>query len=125
MKDIIIDFIILLKNNIKLQLSEIDVYLPSLSELNEIKTLEKIIEKSFKSDNKLMHVSPDKYQLKIFQKDDDDEDILSSHPILTIEDGFEEMTLLKDENILSVFKTLKENFDLIEDNISFSFIIKL
>ena len=116
MKDIIIDFIILLKNNIKLQLSEIDVYLPSLSELNEIKTLENIIEKSFKSDNKLMHVSPDKYQLKIFQKDDDDEDILSSHPILTIEDGFEEMTLLKDENILSVFKTLKENFDLIEDN---------
>jgi len=116
MKDIIINFIILLKNNVKVQLSEIEVYLPMLSELNEIKTLETIIENSFKSNNKLKHVNPDKYQLKIFQKSHNSEDVLSSYPVLKIEDGFEEMTVFKDENILSVYKTLKENFELIEDN---------
>ena len=49
MKDIIIDFLILLKNNFKMQLSEIDIYLPELNELNEVKTLENLIESSFSS----------------------------------------------------------------------------
>ena len=116
MKDIIIDFIILLKNNIKMQSSEIDIYLPELSELNEIKILEEIIEKSFKKNNKLTHVKPDKYDLKIFKKKENNEDVLNTNPILNIEDGFEEMNLFKDENILSVFKTIKENFELIDDH---------
>ena len=116
MKDIIIDFIILLKNYIKMQSSEIDMFLPELSELNEVKELEEIIEKTYKQNNKLVHVKPDKYKLKIFQKKDKSEDVLNSNPILNLEDGFEEMTVIKDENILSTFKTMKENFELVEDN---------
>ena len=116
MKDIIIDFIILLKNYNKMLSSEIDIYLPGLNEMNEIKIMEDIIEKSFKKNNKLVHVTPDKYNLKIFSKNDDTEDILYSHPILNIEDGFKEMTIIKDMNILSIFKIMKENFDLIEDH---------
>ena len=115
MKDVIIDFIILLKNNNKMQLSEIDTYLPGLSEMEEAKLLEAIIEKSFKKNNKLVHVAPDKYSLKIFEKNDDTGDVLNSHPILNIEDGFHEMTIIKDSNILSTFKVMKENFELIED----------
>ena len=116
MKDIIIDFIILLKNYIKMQSSEIDMFLPELSELNEVKEIEAIIEKSYKQNNKLVHVTPDKYKLKIFQKKDKNDDVLNSNPILNLEDGFNEMTVIKDENILSTFKTMKENFELIEDN---------
>ena len=45
MKDSIIDFIILLKNNMKIQSLEIDMYLPDLSNLDEIKSIENIIMK--------------------------------------------------------------------------------
>ena len=117
MKDIIIDFIVLLKNCTKMQSSETDIYLPRLSELNETKALEEVIEKSFKKDNKLTHVKPNKYKLKIFEKpDENNEDVLNTNPILNIEDGFEEMTIIKDENIFSTFKIIRENFELIQDN---------
>jgi hypothetical protein len=115
MKEIIIDFIILLKNNMKMQSSEIDIYLPELNEIDEIKALEEIIEKTYKKNNKLVHAKPDKYNLKIFKKNEDNEDVLNSNPILNLEDGFQEMTIIKDMNILTAFKTMKENFELIED----------
>jgi len=117
MKDIIIDFLILLKNNFKMQLSEIDIYLPELNELNEVKTLENLIESSFSSKNKLGNVKPYKYKLKIFQNiNNKNNEILNNNSILNLEDGFEEMPTIKDEIILFIFKTMKENFELIEDN---------
>lgn len=116
MKDIVIDFIVLLKNNIKMQSSEIDIYLPGLNDLNEVKKIEEIIESSYKNNNKLQHVKPIKYQLKIFQKNNSRGDSLSSNNIVSLEDGFEEMNVIKDENILSTFKTMKQNFELVEDN---------
>ena len=115
MKEIIIDFIILLKNNMKMQSSEIDIYLPELNEIDEIKALEEIIEKTYKNNNKLVHAKPEKYNLKIFKKNEDNEDVLNTNPILNLEDGFQEMTIIKDMNILTAFKTMKENFELIED----------
>jgi hypothetical protein len=116
MKDIVIDFIVLLKNNNKMQSSEIDIYLPVLTELNEVKKIEEIIESSYKNNNKLQHVKPIKYKLKIFQANDSRGDSLSSNNIVSLEDGFEEMNVIKDENILSTFKTMKQNFELVEDN---------
>ena len=115
MKEIIIDFIILLKNNMKMQLSEIDIYLPELNEINEAKAFEEIIENTYKNNNKLVHAKPDKYSLKIFKNIKNNEDILNSNPILNLEDGFNEITIIKDMNILSTFKTMKENFELVED----------
>ena len=116
MKDIVIDFIVLLKNNNKMQSSEIDIYLPVLTELNEVTKIEEIIESSYKNNNKLQHVKPIKYKLKIFQTNDSRGDSLSSNNIVSLEDGFEEMNVIKDENILSTFKTMKQNFELVEDN---------
>ena len=116
MKDIVIDFIVLLKNNNKMQSSEIDLYLPVLTELNEVEKIEEIIESSYKNNNKLQHAKPEKYKLKIFQTNDNRGDSLSTNNIVSLEDGFEEMNVIKDENILSTFKTMKQNFELVEDN---------
>ena len=116
MRDIAINIIILLKNNNKLQSSEIDFYLTELTNLNEVEAIEKIIESSYKNNNKLEHVKLEKYKLKVFKPNDNSKDILYSNPILNLEDGFEEMLVIKDEIFLSTFKTMKENFELIDDN---------
>ena len=117
MKDTITDFLILFKNYNKMQSSEIDLYLPELNNLNEQNTLGKIIEGSFSTKKKLLCVKPEKYKLKIFQYNNkDNDDILSTNPILNLEDGFDEMPTIKDEVILYIFKTMKENFELINDN---------
>ena len=120
MKDLIIDFIILLKNNVKMQMSQIDMYLPELGQLDEVKIIENIIINSYRKNNKLVHVRPQKYRMKIF-KDKIEEDELgqSTNPIVNLEDGFEEMMLIRDENIVKTLKIMKENFELFEDkNIS-------
>lgn len=119
MKDQITDYLILLKNSLKMQLSEIDIYLPELSNLNEFEKFEKIIENSFSLKNKLSFVKPNKYKLKIFQdinNNNNDNGIINNNSILNLEDGFEEMPTIKNETILFVFKTMKENFEFIEDN---------
>ena len=115
MKDTITDFLILLKNSFKMQSSEIDLYLPELSELKEENTFEKIIDNSFSTNKKLVYVKPLKYKLKIFQNQNNN-DILNTNTILNLEDGFDEMPTIKDEIILYIFKTMKENFELIYDN---------
>ena len=115
MKDTITDFLILLKNSFKMQSSEIDLYLPELSELKEENTFEKIIDNSFSTNKKLVYVKPLKYKLKIFQNQNNN-DIQNTNTILNLEDGFDEMPTIKDEIILYIFKTMKENFELIYDN---------
>ena len=120
MKDLIIDFIILLKNNVKMQMSQIDMYLPELGQLDEVKIIENIIINSYRKNNKLVHVRPQKYRMKIFEnKIEEDELGQSTNPIVNLEDGFEEMMLIRDENIVKTLKIMKENFELFEDkNIS-------
>ena len=121
MKDSIIDFIILLKNNMKIQSLEIDMYLPDLSNLDEIKSIENIIMKSYRKNNKLIHVKPDKYKLKVFKKQNGgegktEEIILDTNPIFNFDDGFDEMILISEENIIKTIKIMKENFELFDDN---------
>lgn len=121
MKDSIIDFIILLKNNMKIQSLEIDMYLPDLSSLDEIKSIENIIMKSYRKNNKLIHVKPDKYKLKVFKKKNGgegktEEIILDTNPIFNFDDGFDEMILISEENIIKTIKIMKENFELFDDN---------
>ena len=122
LKDSIIEFIVLFKNNVTTQSSEIDIYLPELSDLDEVKIIENIIISSYRKNNKLIHVKPEKYRLKIFQKKNEEEegkeneDNLNTNILLNLEDGFEEMLLIKDEAILKTLKMMKENFELFEDN---------
>ena len=119
MKESITDFIVLYKNNLKMQLSEIDLHLPELSNLDEVKKIEDIIISSYKKNNKLIHIKPSKYKLKALQKhnekEKENEDELNINQILNLEDGFEEMMLIKDENLLKTFIIMKENFELVED----------
>ena len=121
MKDSIIDFIVLFKNNVKMQLSEIDMYLPELSDLDEVKVIENIIISSYRKNNKLIHVKPEKYKLKIFQKKNEveegieAEENLNTNLMLNLEDGFEEMLLIKDEALIKTIKMMRENFELFED----------
>ena len=122
MKDSIIDFIVLFKNNVKMQLSEIDMYLPELSDLDEVKVIENIIISSYRKNNKLIHVKPEKYKLKIFQKKNEveegkeAEENLNTNLMLNLEDGFEEMLLIKDEALIKTIKMMREHFELFEDN---------
>ena len=120
MKDLIIDFIILLKNNVKMQMSQIDMYLPELGQLDEVKIIENIIINSYRKNNKLVHVRPQKYRMKIFKNIIEEDELgQSTNPIVNLEDGFEEMMLIRDENIVKTLKIMKENFELFEDkNIS-------
>ena len=113
MKDTITDFIIILKNSLKMQLSEIDVFLPELSELNESENLEKIIDNAFNKNKKLEPVKPIKYKLKISNFNSNPN--LNNDNIINLEDGFEEMTIINNSSIIPTIKTMKENFDLIED----------
>ena len=116
MKDMITEFFILSQNNTNMQLNEINSHLTELSKLEEEKTIGEILDNSFKDNNKLFPSKPEKYKLKIFQMNENSNDILISNPILRLEDGFNEITILKDYQVFSVFKAMKENFELVEDN---------
>ena len=120
MKDSIIDFIVLLKNNIKIQLSEIDTYIPELNDLDEVKKIDNIILKSYKKDNQLIHVKPIKYKLKVFRKENaiggKDNNNKLINQIFYLEDGFGEMMLINDKNIIKTIRIMKENFETFEDD---------
>ena len=120
MKDSIMDFILLLQNNKKMQLIELEMHFPDLSQIDEIKEMENIITSSYSKNNKLVHVKPKKYKLKIFQRKsgekEENQDELIDSPIFALEDGFEEMMLITDENIIKTMKIMKENFELFGDN---------
>ena len=117
-KESIVNFIVLLKDNMKMISIELDMHIPSLSNLDEKKEMENIIMSSYSKNNKLIHVKPEKYKLKLFRKEEEEKgnNNLYKSPILKIEDGFGETSLIEDENILNVIKTMKENFELFEDN---------
>ena len=121
LKNSVINFIILLLNNFKMLSSEINAYLPKLNELNETKIIEDIIIKSYNKNNKLIHVKPEKYKLKVFQnknkvKENTNDNYLFSNPILKLEDGFEEMLFIKDINLIKTIKKMKAHFELFEIN---------
>ena len=120
LKDAIINFIVLLKDSMKMISIELDMHIPSLSNLDEKKEMEKIMVNSYSKNNKLVHVKPEKYRLKLFKKRKEEEtgdnNNLIKPPILNIEDGFGEISLIEDENIINIIKTMKEHFEFFEDN---------
>ena len=92
LKDFITNFLVLLNDNMKMMLIELDMQIPFLSNLDEIKEIENIIMKSYSKNNKLIHVKPDKYKLRIFQKFKEvkeNKEYLNKSPILSIDDGFD------------------------------------
>ena len=102
MKDNIVDFLLLLKNCFKLPLSEIDTYLPELIKLDENKKIENIINSTYKKDHGLIQIMPEKYNIKLIQKN------------LNNGNDYENSNIIEEEEILNTIKKMEENFDLIE-----------
>ena len=102
MKDNIVDFLLLLKNCFKLPLSEIDTYLPELIKLDENTKIENIINSTYKKDHGLIQITPEKYNIKLIQKN------------LNNGNDYENNNMIEEEEILNTIKKMEENFDLIE-----------
>ena len=116
LKETIFNFLVLYKDNVKIILMELETPIQNLDKLDEVKEIENIIMKSYSKNNKLIHVKPDKYNLKCLQKEKENENNSYNSPILSLEDGFEEMRLIIDDKIINIIKKMKENFELIEDS---------
>ena len=116
LKESLVNFLVLLKDNVKMLSMELESRIPNLAKIDEVKEIENIIMKSYSSKNKLIHVKPDKYKLKCFEKTKENENSSFNSQILNLEDGFEDMILIVDENVINIFKKMKQNFELFEDN---------
>ena len=116
LKDIILDFIVLLKNSLKMPLSEIDIILPDISDISDNSKYEKIINDSFDINKKLFSAKPKKYKLKCFSQPLTIEDKYNpNNHIAIIEDGFEELSFVDDLATFFTIKKIYENFDLLEN----------
>ena len=116
LKESIVNFLVLLKDNVKMISMELESRIPNLTKIDEVKEIENIIMKSYSTKNKLIHVKPDKYKLKCFQKTKENENNSLNSQILNLEDGFEDMILIIDETVINIYKKMKQNFELFEDN---------
>ena len=116
LKESIFNFLVLYKDSIKMKLMELEAPIQDLDKLDEVKEIEDIIIKSYSKKNKLIHVKADKYNLKCLQKEKENENNSYNSPILSLEDGFEEMTLIIDDKVINIIKKMEVNFELIEDN---------
>ena len=131
LKDLICDCMVFLQNCFKIPLSEIDTYLQEVISLDEYSKIDEIIKSSYKKENNLVSINPEKYILKFFQpknnslqKNNSNKNILNkslsdninnnnSNSILQIE---EEMDFAQEEEIFMTIKKMMENFDLLEKN---------
>ena len=104
MKDNIVDFLLLLKNCFKLPLSEIDTYLPELIKLDENKKIENIINSTYKKDNKLIPIKPEKYNIKLINKENNGDEEDNNY-------------IIEDEEILNTIKKMEDSFELINSNV--------
>jgi len=113
LKDTIIDFIVILKNSFKLPLSEIDLILPEICDIDNSTLKEKIVDES---NNKLKNAKPIKYKLKCANQPMTIEGKYNpNNHIVIAEDGFKDLFFIDD---LPTFLTLKkffENFELIDN----------
>ena len=118
-KENIFGFSVLFKDYITMQSIEIDMYFPELNTTNENKITEKdeLFQMIYKREYRPEPYKTEKYKLKILKEDEKhEEDMSYSNQILKLEDGLDEMTLIKDEKILSILKNMKKYFNLIEIN---------
>ena len=104
MKDNIVDFLLLLKNCFKLPLSEIDTYLPELIKLDENKKIENIINSTYKKDNKLIPIKPEKYNIKLINKENNGDEEDNNY-------------IIEDEEIINTIKKMEDSFELINSNV--------
>ena len=115
LKDIILDFVVLLKNSLKMPLSEIDTLLPKLSDSDFASKCENIMKESSSNNKQLPQAKPSKYKLKCLciPRTIDGKFNHNNHIIRT-EDGFEELTFIDDKITFLTIKEMSKYFDLLD-----------
>ena len=115
LKDIIVDFIALLKNSFKMPLSEIDTVLLEITNFEEKSKYESIINDSYNFNKKLKFAKPKKYKLKCFLEPSTINGKYNpNNHIAIIEDGFEELSFIDDMPTFQTIKEIADNFELID-----------
>ena len=115
LKDIILDFIVLLKNSFKMPLSEIDTVLLEITNFKEKSKYEAIINDSYNFNKKLKFAKPKKYKLKCFLEPSTINGKYNpNNHIAIIEDGFEELSFIDDMPTYQTIKEIADNFELID-----------
>ena len=135
-KEYIFDCMLFLKNCYKLPLSEVDMYMNDLAQLDECVNFDKIIVSSYKPNKNLKNINPQKYTLKFFKKkkesaknvEENTNDIEeeknktkvkrsnSTNTTNLMDEGFQEMDYLQEEEIFMTIKKMMENFELLNSN---------
>ena len=128
-KHLTLNYLMSLKNNFKLPLTEIDSLLPDLINIDKSLKINELMEKKFhKDDNYRELFIPEKYCLKVFEKNNnnfnkDNKDNKNINKdcfdkiikkIIEVEDGYERTLFVEDENTLLTMKKINKNFELID-----------
>ena len=129
LKELISDCMVLLRNSFKLPLGEVDTYLNEIVDLDEYSKFSEIIQSSYKKDNTLKPINPERYNLKYFQQNHENNN--STNNIFNFANKFiinkiknnsvskedlQEIDFLQEEEIFLTIKKMMENFDLLENN---------
>ena len=120
-KNLVLNFVMALKNNFKLPENEINIFLPKLIKLNETLNLDETFKNHFIFYNKGISLfNPEKYEMLIFQKTKkkkENKEIIDEieNKILELEDGFETTYLILDPISFLTIEKMKI-FELININ---------
>ena len=120
-KNLVLNFVMALKNNFKLPENEINIFLPKLIKLNETLNLDETFKNHFIFYNKGISLfNPEKYEMLIFQKTKkkkENKEIIDEieNKILELEDGFETTYLILDPISFFTIEKMKI-FELININ---------
>ena len=124
-KDLILDCMIFLKNCYKLPLSEIDTFMEEIIKLDEFDNFNKVINSSYVPEKKFQAINPQKYTLKLLQKnkiniftelEEDNKTKRSNTISLISEEGFQEIDYIQEQEVFLTVKKMINNFDLLNLN---------
>ena len=123
LKDLISECIIFLRNSFKIPLSEIDIYLNEIVNLDEFSRFNREILLSYKNEIHLKPINTEKYNIKFFKgknyglnKNNSINLNNKNQTNSIIEEDLQEMDFLQEEEIFKTIKKMMENFDLLEKN---------
>ena len=141
LKDIILNFLSLIKDSFKIPLNIINDNLNYMKDLNQKDIIIKTMESTFNYEQKLLNRTATRYSLKSLgiikqnssnrysegskgskgskkskNKINIEDNNFSEKGMIKFEDGFEEMSYFEDDMALSTVKEMFENFDLINHN---------
>ncbi len=128
LKDLISECMLFLRNSFKIPLSEIDTYLNELVNLDEFTKFNQDILSSYKNNNSLKPINPEKYTLQAFKGKNNNinkglyknnthsNNNKRKSSYMLGEDDLQELDFIQEEEIFMTIKKMMENFDLLENN---------